>query len=296
MLKYWLYRLKWNLAPYISFKSPVHLDLELNNNCNQQCVSCWHSQKEKPFALTQMSPTTAISYLTEAARMGVMSVKFNLRGEPLLYPYLRQIVTLAHRLGFVDIMINTNGVLLNYNRVKKLNHLTTVIISVDSFDEKTYCKIHNCSPSDFRELIKNLKDLRLIRHKHQLNFKVKLNYHVSKLNEMQLQADKDFHQDNFPMFPLVVRHTQNREGAQVSTYEKGKRKKTCPHMSRRITITANGKFYPCCVCYNEPSDIQLLGSNLEQSWRVFGRVLKSWYSENVYEDTCLNCTSGDIYK
>lgn len=298
-MKRWLYRLKWHLAPYINFKSPVHLDIELNTNCNQQCLSCWHYGMG--IKRHVMKLIDAQKYLKMGADIGVKSVKFNLRGEPLMYGQIYLAILEASILGYTEIMINTNGIILTPDRVAKLNRagLTTCIISVDSFDEAIYRKIHNCRGGDFDLLKNNLRYLRWFRSQNKLKFQVKLNYHVNMYNVGQLKDDRVYHADNFSMFPLIIRGTENRKGIWTSVFEDRKRKKRCPQMRRRITITANHKFYPCCMCYNEPDDIRLkrYRDNLTAVWNSPKRKhLMQDYSKGEYRDSCKNCKSGDIFR
>ncbi len=306
LLKYFIYRMKWHLAYYIKFKYPVHMDLELNTSCNQSCISCWHSSKRHK--KETMSMKMAYSRLEWGASMGIKSVKFNLRGEPLLSFYLEGAVACARDLGYVDIMINTNGVLLNEDRIKSLNKsgLTTCIISVDSFDKETYCKLHGCTEVHFNSLQENLLTLYDMRFK--LNFKVLLNFHVNVHNRDEIP-----HAMQNPLtwaFTPIIRYTEKRKGKDITINRKNrKRKKRCPHMMRRITVTANGNTYPCCVCYDEPTDIRLSDFNITLTNNddtylcdvkfpiLMARDhLIDKYKEGVMSETCLNCTSGDIWR
>lgn len=302
-MEYKLYRLKWFLAKRFNFKSPVHLDLELNNNCNQSCLSCWHHQKKLPFEIKNINREMALNYLKQGSELGIKSVKFNLRGEPLLSNILIECITYAKKLKYVDIMINTNGILLTREKMLKLDEagLTTCIVSVDSFTKKTYCKIHNCSKIEAEKLYNNLNDIRSLITQNKIKCKIKLNFHVSRYNKSDdfFLFDYGVFQDMKPIF----RHTQKREGLNISLDNSNKkRKKKCPHMMRRLTILSNGSVYPCCVCYLEPDDILLLNySNLEyklkQLWNSDQRkkLLKD-YENGDYKLSCKKCTSGDIYK
>jgi len=284
-LKYILYRIKWHLAPFFNW-NPIHLDLELNTNCNQKCVSCWHYEG---IPTKQMPIEEAERHLREARKRGFMSVKFTLRGEPLLCKYLPHIVNYAHRLGFVDIMINTNGVLLTKEMLKKLSNLTTCIISVDSLTSKTYRQIHNCGIEDFIKLKENLSEV--IKTKTKTNFKV--NFHINKYNKAECERLMSV-SNTFVLEP-VFRYTEKREGQNISVKQERKRKNYCPHAKRRITIHADGQMYPCCVSYNEPGDIQLATNNWKKAMSYRKRII-DFHRNGYWPRTCQKCSSGDVYK
>ena len=295
-IKYFLYRLKWHLAKYIDFKYPVHLDLELNNNCNQKCIACWHSERELPFKINIMSLSQAKKFLDEGKELKIKSVKFNLRGEPLLHPYLYEIIKYAKKIGYIETMINTNGIFLDQQLINSLNkYLDTMIISIDSFEIDEYCEIHNCTKRDFRKLMENLKILSKMWIKNKLKMKVKLNYHLNLYNK-NLSLERYY--TNFSMFKLIKNYTRKRYGKDIvidDIYKK--RLKKCPHMQRRITVLADGKIYPCCMCYTENIYLQLGEKGLVNAWNSLKRLLlKQNYIRRQYLKICENCTSNEIYK
>lgn len=285
------YRLIWNLASFLPHGKVIHLDLEINNTCNQSCIMCWHNGVPL-FKKQVMKTNVAMKALKKYRDAGCMSVKLNLRGEPLMHPRLRDLVKFANQLGYVDIMINTNGVLLTKEMMKDLDDagLTTCIISLDSFDVANYCQIHDCKMSEYETLLANIAGIANIKN---LQCKVKLNYHVNKINKGEQRPAE------YAGFPVVYRTTMPRESKNISTFIVNKanevikatrlRKRKCPHMMRRVAVLVNGKEYPCCVCYKEPEDIRLKHDGTRN-------YLIRNYKKNILEESCVECTSQDIYK
>lgn len=294
MLKYILYRLKWHIAPYFGFSFPVHIDIETNNNCNQRCLSCWHSLEKLPFENGKMTIGQVREILADARKAGALSVKFNLRGEPLLYNHIHDAIMHARDLGFIDIMINTNGFFLTPDNAIRLSAmgLTTCVISVDTCKSETYKKLHGVD--QFDKILSNLVQLHYLKQTGAIKFRVHLNVHRNIHNDRE---SRYFFTFNFPLFRLKTRHTEKREGSDISILrERRRRKNKCPHMVRRLTITANGKIYPCCVCYNEPADIMISNSakNIKNIWNGDRR---RWVVDNYpHHLSCQHCTSGDIWK
>lgn len=292
-IKYYIYRLRWNLAPFFKFGLLTHIDIELNTNCNQKCLFCWHSSpKTKPKNL-KINSNKLNTLLIDASRLGIKSVKFNLRGEPLLAKNLIDAIKKAKELNYIDIMINTNCVLLTGEKAIELNRagLTTCIISVDSLEAENYLRLHGCGMAEYGNLINNLDDLRKYKISGIIDFNIKLNFHINKINEKE---NFEEYKKLFSMFDVVLRYTENRKGKHIAIDRDRKRKKSCPHMKRRLTITASEKIYPCCVCYDEPIDIQL-GKTFDFALKQRKNLIKK-YSQKKYSDTCINCTSGDVYK
>lgn len=293
-IKYLWYRFIWNIAPFLPFGKIVHLDLELNTSCNQKCLSCWHH--DGAITAHNMDENFAFATLRYAREFKkVKSVKFNLRGEPLCSPILIKCVEYANHIGYVEIMINTNGVLLTYDKIMELNRagLTKMVISVDSFHKDTYCKIHNCDESEFRKLIDNLETLCVLYSMGKINFNTFMNIHINKYNDGQnfIEDGKMYTE----YIPIVLRPTMNRMGEDIVDTVFAKwvkflpRKNSCPHMMRRITVHATGEIYPCCVSYNNPRDIRIDSAAAR-------RKLISDYRFGVLRETCKKCTSWDIYK
>jgi len=292
-LKYYIYRLRWILAPFFKNGLLTHIDIELNTSCNQKCLSCWHSSPDtKPINL-RMNKSKLSHLLVGASLAGIKAVKFNLRGEPLCSTDLKLAVELANKIGYTDIMINTNGILLDKKKAIELDRagLTTCIISVDSLEAKTYCKIHGCDMADYGNLISNLDDLRKYKVAGLINFNIKLNFHINKINESE---NVEKYKDVFPMFDVIIRYTENRKGTHIAIERQRKRKRACPHMKRRLTVMADGKIYPCCVCYDEPKDI-LLSKDFKEALQKRKNLIKN-YRKGFLPVSCQNCTSGDIYK
>jgi MoaA/NifB/PqqE/SkfB family radical SAM enzyme len=240
----------------------------------------------------------AYEYLKQARELGALSVKFNLRGEPLLYKYsLELLVYKAKILGYVDVMINTNGVLLNRERIMSLYSagLTTCVISVDSFEKKTYDKIHgSAGKKDYAQLMKNLNDIANLLWTGIIKMKVKMNFHINEYNKDEQFKDSAFYRYLINTMTPVFKYTEQREGKNISIKRDKKRKRMCPHLMRRFTILSNGKVFPCCLSYNEPKDLHLAG-NLEVALKR-KKILIDRYRKNILPNSCKYCTSGDLYK
>jgi len=142
---YWLYRKRfeqWPKEHYVS-RFPLHIDLEVTNACNLKCPHCWRTNaiSKKQFRKVGfMSEKLFKKCAEEGIKKGAVSIKFNYMGEPLLHPDIVEMVRYCRKLGYVDIMFNTNGVALTEGMSRGLIEagLTKIFFSVDSVKAKTY--------------------------------------------------------------------------------------------------------------------------------------------------------------
>jgi hypothetical protein len=139
---------------------PVHVDLETVAVCDLRCGSSEEDPKgfcqiwthehirtqgfdEHTYQKGYMDPRLYDRLIHQCADMGASSIKLNYRGEPSLHQEIVSFVRLAHRLGFPDVMMNTNG-----NGGARKNPdlfadlvsagITDLMFSVDASDEETY--------------------------------------------------------------------------------------------------------------------------------------------------------------
>ena len=133
---------------------PASLNIELNNTCNHHCVFCpWHSKyssySEK---LAVMDSDFCKRILDEAAELGIGRKELGLyfRGEPTLYPGLKEIISYAKGLGFPYIFLTSNGGVISDEKWVELIEagLDSVRFSINAADRETYMEIHGADSFD----------------------------------------------------------------------------------------------------------------------------------------------------
>ena len=67
-----------------------------------------------------MKKELVIKLIDQASELGVPSMKFNWRGEPLLHPQLPDFIVYAKKKGILETIINTNATKLDETYSKKL--------------------------------------------------------------------------------------------------------------------------------------------------------------------------------
>ena len=177
----------------LAFKGPFHVQIDLTNNCNNNCIACWcnspllEEKALKPEVKHQFFPfALAKELLDELSCMGTREIYFSGGGEPFMHPQIMEILSYAKKKG-LTCYVNTNFTLLNKEKIARLSdlgieHLT---VSMWAATPETYVMTHpNKSKEIFMTIIENLKFLsrtkRKIPHIKLYNVIFNLNYHELK--------------------------------------------------------------------------------------------------------------------
>ena len=117
---------------------PLCIDLELAAVCDLACPHCYRQYIATPDKIMDMK--LALKLIDQAADLGVPSMKFNWRGEPLLNPQIPDIIDYAKQKGILETIINTNATKLDNKMAKKLIDagLDLMTYSFDGGTKETY--------------------------------------------------------------------------------------------------------------------------------------------------------------
>ncbi|HEY0087263.1 MAG TPA: SPASM domain-containing protein [Candidatus Lokiarchaeia archaeon] len=137
------YRKNWEAYPkkHIQTRTPLHVDIELNTNCNLQCEICpYHSPNAlyKPETSENMDFQLYKKIISEIAEKDTKSIKLNYRGEPLLYKYLPEAIYYAKSHKIINVQLNSNALLLTPELVTRLiySRLDEIIITDYNIDKQ----------------------------------------------------------------------------------------------------------------------------------------------------------------
>jgi radical SAM protein with 4Fe4S-binding SPASM domain len=282
--RYWEYRQKWDLARsfQIRLPFPLQVDYELLYACNLKCPICimslpaeerrrWGNPHER------LSIDVVKELLDEGAAKGQAAVGLNGVCEPLLYPDLPEIIRYARSKGLLDIMFNTNGLLLDQHISRELISagLTRIMISIDAATEPTYDRIR--IGSDFERVCENVRRFVEIRNQMKSVLPiVRVSFCVTSLNEHELD---DFLADWGPVVDFFsIQHYGNtfsgryaRERSELFPsqylYDPGITPR-CGQPWKRVMVRHNGQVIPCC----DASGLHLVighikENNLADIWR-----------------------------
>jgi len=235
-MNYNTYRDNWEKAKSgITPDIPLNIDIELTSRCNLKCVFCPHSSNF--FDYGDMNPHMASKIINQVVDYGIPAIKFNLRGEPTLYPKLLDMVSLTSILSnnTVETIINTNGQ-CKYDILDtcmKLG-LSKMIFSVDAVTEETYKKLRG---GDFNRLVSNI-----IGISSKYPDRVICQFTESDIN----RDEKEQFIDKYKKLGIKTRVSICTDrGSTVGTQLHGKRK-YCGQPSQRMAVLYNGDVIACC--------------------------------------------------
>ena len=114
----------------------VSLRITLTNRCNVNCLYCHHDGMVK--SKDEMTADELYTICKIAKKLGVKKIRLS-GGEPLLKKDIVEIVERIASLGFKDISMTTNGILLEkYAQDLKDAGLDRVNVSLDTLDRETF--------------------------------------------------------------------------------------------------------------------------------------------------------------
>jgi MoaA/NifB/PqqE/SkfB family radical SAM enzyme len=146
-------------------KPPQSLDVETASLCDLACPHCFRQYIVTPDKI--ISEALFRRVIDQAVDMGVPSVKFNWRGEPLMCPKLPEFVAYAKEKGILETIINTNAVTLTEEKSRALIDagLDMMVYSFDGGTAKTYNKMRvgRFKENTFEAVAENIERFHAIR-------------------------------------------------------------------------------------------------------------------------------------
>jgi MoaA/NifB/PqqE/SkfB family radical SAM enzyme len=151
---------------------PLCIDIETAAICDLACGFCYRESIATPDKLITDSLFERI--VDQAVEIGVPSIKFNWRGEPLMHPRLHRLVDYAKRKGVIDTIINTNATHLSHTTGRRLIEagLDFMIYSFDGGTKETYERMRpgRFKPNKFEDVYRNIVDFAEVREKMGAKF------------------------------------------------------------------------------------------------------------------------------
>jgi len=250
------YRIKWEKASNMEIVTdfPLYIMLEQTFKCNLRCPSCIQGYqdyaKNYNVDVNVMSIELYKKILQEAKENSLASISMHLNDEPLLVSDIIKRVELAKEAGIMDIIMTTNGVLLDKTKIDSLIKagLTHLLFSIDAIDEEIYNKVR--PGGDFKKVIKNMKYAYLSRDK--MFPIIRASFVTSFLNEHQIDKVIEFFKDKVDYVDIQTFGAYaglNNDLKPSNSQYNIDNKISCNMPFTRIAIRANGDVLPCCSFY-----------------------------------------------
>lgn len=307
-----IYRLKYLYGKNLPLRVPVDVSLELASSCNMACEYCYHSDpKHLQFQRGLMDRDLALGILSEAAKLGVNSLKFNYRGEGTLNPHYREITQKAKALSleygsgvFIDRLANSNFKIHPTRRddvFHGLAALTKVKVSYDSFRASVFEKqrakgIHALTTENI-DLFYN--------HPARIKSETRI---VIQAVRTKLNSDEDIAGQvarRWPEATVSIRDmVEGRVDRDLGAYTERSRdvenRIPCKQAFVRIIVHHDGRCGPCCPSI---ANNLLIGNLKSQTLKevfnseVARQLRKDLKSGKAFDsEPCKGCSSFESYK
>lgn len=173
----------------------LSLRITLTNRCNVNCIYCHHDGMRS--SKNEMTADEVYKICQIAKRIGVRKIRLS-GGEPLIRKDIVEIVEKIDSIGFKDISITTNGILLEkYAQDLKNAGLDRVNVSLDTLNPQTYEFI---TKKDYLEAAKK----GILKSVEVGLYPVKINMVIMKdINEHEIKDMFMFCRDNDMVLQLI---------------------------------------------------------------------------------------------
>ncbi len=290
-------------------KPPIHIRIKPTNRCNHNCWYCAYRrdslQLGKDMILSNEIPKDKIMEIIEdCIDIGVKAITFSGGGEPLIYPYITDVLKkLAN--SPIKFACLTNGSNLKDEIAELFAHYGTWIrISIDAWDDESYKKTRSIRIGEFSKIIENIKNFVNLKNRKcsiGISYIVE-NNNYNKIYEFAKKV-KDIGVDSIKISPCIVSNDREENNLfHKAFYDKAKELSMkvkveleddnfevfesyhmleekfdkdyswCPYTQILPVIGADLNIYPCQdKAYN--LDDGLLGSILDISFKEW------WFSD-----------------
>lgn len=247
--------------------------VEITNNCNLNCSFCIKNKRENKFITKD-----EFSIILEKLQGFTKYLYFHVLGEPLMHPYINELIDMASKDYFVN--ITTNGFLIkrieNNKNIRQINislHSFNGSISLDKYLENIFLvcdKLAQNTYINYRMWTK--KDERIIRALED-KYKVKIEGSMKLTKNIYFSVSDEF------IWPDLDNDLNNEDGK-------------CLGLIDQFGILVDGTIIPCCM--DSKGDINLgniYRDNLKdilKSKRV-ATIKRGFKNGKRIEELCKHC-------
>jgi len=264
--------------------------------CNLRCSMCDHKSIRKYRKIQIMDFEIYKRLIDEIAQdrpdARVWEIFF---GDPFLCRGMPERIAYAKQAGLLDVVLNTNGVLMTPDKAKAviLAGLDSMYVGIDAATDETYNKIR--IGGDFEKAVQNALSYRDLLEKYG-NGKQRLfvQFVVSDINEHEVNVFRAFWVDQGVTVKIrpkvswagLVKANNLRSNAEVD-------RKQCYWLMRTMSICADGRVALCAVdlhCRVPCGDVR--EKSLKELWQGRLKELRAMHNEsrwNELPEICRNC-------
>ena len=284
---------------------PLCIDIETVAMCDLACPFCFREYYATPDKL--IDSNFCFELLDQISELGIPSVKFNWRGEPLLHPKLPDFIAYAKKKGIIETIINTNATNLTEKKAKELisSGLDYMIYSFDGGTKETYEKMRpgRFKENKFEHVYDNIRQFKSIRDSTNTPFPyTKIQMILTKETSHEKEQFFDLFSDYVD--DVSVSQYSERGGeltdiddATKESYEQGlikhglpkdtpymrdpqgrlylsKQRKPCAQPFQRLLITYEGRVAMCCYDWGAAHPVGYLKPEAYQNDGEYDKIVE----------------------
>ena len=165
--------------------SPINLEINLTNICNQRCIWCTYDYLHSNSC--SLGDNEVENLLRDANKLKIKSITWTGGGEPTIHKSFNRFALQAASYGIKQ-GLNTNCLLLENDIIDIIcNNFTYIRISLDAASPGTYEQCHGIKGEKWNKVINNIKDLVEQKQKLKSNVTVGISFLISEKNYHEIE-------------------------------------------------------------------------------------------------------------
>lgn len=312
---------------------PIHVRIEPTEVCNFRCGFCWWHNDNKRKTLTSFNFTgrqvfnldRLLAIIDEMADIGVKAWSFTGAGDPLMYPYILEVLKKVQDRGLIFGLTSNMAMPMSNEIINTLVKSSWLRWSMNAGTLDTYTSVHNPHGRDSRKIFlrvqENVRRIDRARRQKAKCPDFNASYVVSGNNSNDIlpaaQLAKELGLDSIsfrPDTPIkqcmkanvyskdVVCKIKNAQkdiqNDHFNVYMDKVRQEdarkcsdpelVCFYSNHTTYLDAHGDIYPCCYTRYHSRYIigNVMNQNFENFW--FSSVRRKFYKKLI-QDTCPSC-------
>lgn len=266
-----------NPYKYALAEKPFIVDVELTNSCNFLCAFCDRQIMKRSLGFMDLAVFKKVA--DDAAKIGVLGLRFIRWGEPYLHPQIFEMIKYAKSRGLL-VHVTTNGMLMNEERARLTieSGLDNIIFSMQGLDEQGYLdmrQVEAYGKEQYKMLVKNIETLLSVREelKAENPFVQVTTTTIDEALE-QIEQWKKYWNDKVDLATHTGLTSFHRvkEQARVKSFlpraKDWKRENPCNEVLTKLAVNWNGDI---TACANDYDNFMILGNisdlALAEAWR-----------------------------
>jgi len=232
-------------------KSPLLLNVELWNECNEACLFCRsndgviHSPDEniKNIPKGKADLNLVLKSIQDFHKRLLLFIPY-INGEPLISPILPNVLKYCKNMN-VGTLVATNGISLDINKSIMLieNDLDFLKVHISGMTNEVHRIQHRTG--DIDKILRNIKNFQKLNKKRSTM--VMLDYILYNHNNHQIIEAKNFCKENDVIFNLRPGNNKFLEATESTNIPNvDVSKKPCDWIWGTLAIDWNGAVLPCC--------------------------------------------------